>query len=464
MSVIGGRGGRHDDWSSDHARARARAAERLDAPLDADEAAWLDAHLASCSACAAIAADYAAQRLELRALRERPPVPPRDLWARTAAAIERESRHGAPRSRRSTLRPYALLAGALVVAVAVGTLTSSQWLGGAATTTPGVSPTQQIAIGTPSPSLVAPTPLAISPQDVAYLSRAQDGTYTIERNRIDEVCPSGAKDCVASQPHQNSQKIGPLASPKTAFGSDGKPLVVLGTDAQGASVFAVLVPTAQASPEATASPSATTTATSTTAPTTSPTTTAGPSTAPPSSAPPSSAPPSSTASPTETASAEPTASPTEAATTAIEIAHGLQVIDTNAAYAPDGSAFAFTAQPADGSQGPDIYVWRVGEDSAQPITTDHSSVFGSWSTDGIVGSSVAVSDDGSTGAPSAIVVTGSAEPVAVPEAGSVWRPAVDPSGSSAVYWTGTLAPTDGGAGWKAGDGRVVIGRWSDVEA
>ena len=78
MSVIGGRGGRTDDWASEHARARARSAEQLDGPLEADEAAWLDGHLASCPECAAVAADYAAQRLELRALREPTPVPPRD--------------------------------------------------------------------------------------------------------------------------------------------------------------------------------------------------------------------------------------------------------------------------------------------------------------------------------------------------------------------------------------------------
>ena len=35
MSVIGGRGGRPDDWASQHARATARSAERLDGPLDA---------------------------------------------------------------------------------------------------------------------------------------------------------------------------------------------------------------------------------------------------------------------------------------------------------------------------------------------------------------------------------------------------------------------------------------------
>ena len=163
MSVIGGRGGRHDDWSSDHARAQARSAERLDGPLDADEAAWLDNHLAGCADCAAIARDYAAQRLELRALREPTPVPPRDLWARTAAAIESESRHGSRSrgSRHATLRPFALLAGALVVAIAVGVLTSSQLPFGGVTTTPGTSQPPAIALGTPTPDVAAPTPLAV---------------------------------------------------------------------------------------------------------------------------------------------------------------------------------------------------------------------------------------------------------------------------------------------------------------
>ena len=34
MSVLGGRGGRPDDWPDQHLRARARASERLDAPLE----------------------------------------------------------------------------------------------------------------------------------------------------------------------------------------------------------------------------------------------------------------------------------------------------------------------------------------------------------------------------------------------------------------------------------------------
>src|SRR5262245_49753326 len=187
MSVIGGRGGRSDDWASQHARARARSAEVLDGPLDPSEAAWLDDHLASCDECAAVAADYAEQRLQVRALRGHEPVPPRDLWARTAAAIERESRHrpSTQPSRRSTLRPYALLAGALVVAIAVGTLTSSQRPGGEATTTPGITP-GPVAVTTPTPITVAPTPLAIGPRDFAYVQVDQDGTFRLNRTRIDE--------------------------------------------------------------------------------------------------------------------------------------------------------------------------------------------------------------------------------------------------------------------------------------
>ena len=51
---------------------------------------WLDEHLAGCDACRAIAAAYDADRAALRGLRDHQPEPPRDLWARTSAAIERE--------------------------------------------------------------------------------------------------------------------------------------------------------------------------------------------------------------------------------------------------------------------------------------------------------------------------------------------------------------------------------------
>jgi hypothetical protein len=459
MTAIGGWGGRSDDWKSQHARARARAAERLDGPLDAAEAAWLDGHLKDCSECAAIAADYAAQRLELRALREREPVPPRDLWARTAAAIERDSRKrpfGTP--RRSSLRPYALLAGALVVAIAVGTLTSSQRPSGVATTTPGTS-AEPVALGTPSPAVVAPTPLAIGPQeDVAFLRIGSDGSVDLTQTRIDEVCPSDATSCVSSQPRVNSQTIGPLASPETAFGSEGQPIVVVGSGSDGPTLFAVTVPKDVSGGSDTETPTETPPATASDEPPASADATAASETTPPAS----SATPEET--PPPTATDEPSPTPSEAAPATVEIAHGLSILDSNAAYARDGSAFAFTAQPADGSHGPDIYVWTVGDDAARPVTVDHQSVFGSWTDEGIVGSSLGVSSDGTSASPGAFVVRDSDAPVALPVAGKVWRPAVDPSGATAVYWAGELAPDAEGAGWKTVEGNLVLGRWGDLDA
>src|SRR4030095_3148919 len=103
----------------------------------------------------------------------------------------------------------------------------------------------------------------------------------------------------------------------------------------------------------------------------------------------------------------------------------------------------------------------VGEPAAVRVTTDHQSVFGSWAGDDIVGSSIEVSGDGTSAAPRAIVVSGEDAPVVLPGAALAGRPAVDPSGETAVYWAGTLAPTDDPAAWETQDGRLVIGRWGD---
>src|SRR4051812_49994725 len=83
---------RPDDWSTKHARARVALSDRLDGVIDPGEAAWLEGHLAACPECRTAADDYAAQRLQLRSAATHAPTPPRDLWARTAAAIEHESR------------------------------------------------------------------------------------------------------------------------------------------------------------------------------------------------------------------------------------------------------------------------------------------------------------------------------------------------------------------------------------
>jgi hypothetical protein len=444
MSVLGGRGGRSDDWSTQHDRARARLSERLDGPLDPEESQWLDEHLASCDDCAVIATEYAAQRLELRALRDRTPVPPRDLWARTATSIENEARHRALQAnggpRRATLAPYALLAGAVAVAVVVGTLTSSQFPPGTTTATPPAS--NQIAIATDAASPL-PTPLAVARKEVEYFSRGDDGQYDLNTAQISEVCPAEAGSCTTTEPNE-VVSIGPLSSPETVFGSGDAPLVVLGDSANGSSVFAIAKPDKTVGPVATPSlrPSA---------PTATPSKTSDPGPTPTVKPPGGSTPPASVEPPTQP--------PTPAGT--VEIARGLEVVETTAAYAPDGSAFAFTARPSDGSHGPDVYLWTVGEAEARPITTDHRSVFGSWEGDLIVGSTVVTSDDGLTNDPAAFAVAPDGKKVvSLPQVGLAWRPVVDPTGRAAIYWTGGLEPSDDGVGWRTVAGRLVVGRWN----
>lgn len=464
MSLLGGRGGRSDDWSTPHLRARARAAERLDDPLDPAEEAWLDEHLAECLDCTAAAADYAGQRLELRALRDRPPVPPRDLWARTAAAIEREAMPLSQRRRRSVrslATPYALLAGALVVAVAVGSLSLSQF------NSPAVTPatSASVALGAGQPTAAAATPILVDPGSVAYLTQT-DGALQLNHIGWTHVCGPTTPGCETADP-EDSRPIGPVASPDSVFGASAgdRPLVVVSNgDGSGGKVYAVAV---AAQPEVTSIPSPSTSPTASSSATPIPTPTSSPSSTPTKTPKPSaSAPPSSPASSTpssEPASPSPSASALPA--TVVEIARDLKVLDTTAAYAPDGSAFAFTARPADDSHGPDIYLWHVGDPKAAPITNDHRSVFGSWAGGSIVGSTVTAGSNDRFDRPVAFLLArGATEPTLLPQTGLAWRPVVDPTGRAAVYWSGRLQATADGLDWTAARGKLVVGRWDDVTA
>ena len=449
MNVLGGRGGRPDDWSTPHARAQARASERLDGPIDPAEGRWLDEHLADCPDCASAAGEYAAQRLQLRALRDQSLLPPRDLWARTAASIEREARNrtgaGVDRSRRAFLAPLAILTGALVVAVAIGTLVSSRQPIGPTTTAPAATG-PIVAFSQPPPG---PTPIVVGSREVAYLDIGPDGRVRLVTTNISEVCPKAAGSCATTKPSE-TRSLGPVSSPATVFGSNDAPLVIVGDSNGGSSVYVVALPTNEPGP---------------TPPPVFPTETPviQPSNPPPSDA-------NATPTPTLPPASQPgdtppppipTPSPTPAPSGTIEIASGVEVVDTTAAYAPDGTAFAFTARPADGSHGPDIYLWKVGDTEARPVTTDHRSVFGSWAGETIIGSSVTTGPNGVTSDPSAFTLEpDSGEIVALPQTGLAWRPAVDPTGGSAVYWAGTLEPTDDGLGWRTDEGRLVLGRWS----
>ena len=156
-----------------------------------------------------------------------------------------------------------------------------------------------------------------------------------------------------------------------------------------------------------------------------------------------------TPAPQETEPVAPTPTPESVA-----IASDLIVIGQTAAYSPDGTWFAFTARPSDESQGPDIYVWRVGSERAEPVTSDHHSVFASWADNQLVGSRPAENGaDGETflldpksGTETALEMDG-------------WRPLVAPVGDRALVFTGSVDATDDGHDISLGEGALELRAW-----
>jgi putative zinc finger protein len=481
-----GRRRRPDDWSTAHARAQSDLSDRLDGVLEPLEAAWLEDHLAACADCRAIAAAYDAQRQELRSMRDPAPTPPRDLWARTAAAIEHEPRFR-DRRRSSRRRSFApLLAAALVVAVAVGTLFSSRLLGdgGHAALPSGGGLTAAGSAAAPSDVALA-TPIPVGGH-VQWISQARDGTFRIREADVKEVCPDEADPCHAPATVED-QPVGFTTEPQTVFGaSDGSRLIVVNRSEQG-DPGSVSVVALEPGPAASASPSPSVAASPSSTPRpASPTPKASPSTpssspaSPPASGSPRVSPtpsvePSETpASPTPSAeqsgsAASPTPSvaisPSPTPGGLVQIAKNVVLVGQSAAYSPDGRWFAFTARPADGSTGPDIYLWEVGQPAANAVTTNHASVFGSWTHAGLLaGSSVAEPAPGDAGATERTGAAFVLDPqtgarTALPETGRMWRPSVDPTGRRAVYWTGTLKPAADAPVDLPDAGQLVIGDW-----
>jgi hypothetical protein len=501
--------GRHRRSQDDdvHARARRLASERVDEPLAEADATWLESHLATCAGCVDVTGAYEAQRAALRGLAM--PEPPRDLWARTRAAIEAETASAAPRrSARRSFVPLGALSGALVVAVVVGASLLS---------TPVVAPSPSAP---PSPVSPLPssepqaTPIAVAAGEVGWLARRDDGTYALAYAPIDQVCQTEIRpDC----PPIDARMTGTLtltAVPRAVVRSPTQDQLVVvdaSTRDTGGAVYVVAVPGPGATPSPSPEPSPSVEPSPSTPASPEPTPVPSPS---PSGSPVLSPSPEPTASPVPSPlpspgspepSVAPTVQPTVEPTTSAEpspsadpsgvvaIADGVIVVGEAAAYSPDGHWFAFSARPADGSHGPDIYLWQVGDAAARPVTDDGRSFFSAWVGGRILGSRAVPAADPTaspspTHAPSG---SPSTEPSAVagaspdvspapvsaesvsflldPESGyaqmlpgaGIWRPVVDPTGSFAVYWEGSIVADATGVDWLPGEGRLVVAAWDD---
>ena len=480
MSRFSRVGRRPDHWSSPHERARMRIAERMSGDIGVDETAWLEAHLESCALCTAVAAQYTADRDALRALRGAAPEPPRDLWARTAAAIEQEAGGrpvtAAAASRRTSRIPLGALSGIAVIALVVGVSTLSGGIGNWNTPDSATDkPSDRVSTtgGEEGSEPVGPraTPFTVGAGAVSWVDKDADGRMGFNRADIDEVCPSEMSGCpVLEQPTQ--ERLALDTQPRTIIGSptDGQ-AVVISDDLSGGTRLLLLdlpegTPTPEATPSAAASP--TPTATETARDTASPSLaseTPAPSADVPSSSPtesPGTDTSAGTPSPTPVlVSASPSLSPSPSVAASLAIASDIELVGESAAFSADGSWFAFTARPADGSRGPDVYIWRVGDATARALTTDGSTVFASW--DG--GLVVASRPDSATSAEGAVsAVTVRIDPASSVEtpAGDMWRPVVDPTRKRVIGWSGTIVRSADASSWTPETGTLELQGWTET--
>jgi hypothetical protein len=447
---------RHHDDESAHDRARALTSKEMLEALPADEAGWLVGHLDDCAECRQDRAAYLADRELLRSLRERTPEPPRDLWARTSAALDREARgragqgalaRAARGARTPAWRrmPFGAMAGALIVLVVLG-----------ASLIPPIGPVHETPGGsgqTGASTGPEPTELVITAGRVGWVRPADNGSWELVFADVATVCPQTRPSCHPLAEDNPTQHVNLGGLPTGLTISPHYDQLVVEAHGSGATPDRIFVlPVAPATPPASPAPTDSTTPT---APSTTPAT---PEPATP-----------------EPGSPEPSITPEGV----IEIASGVMIVG-EAAYSEDGKWLAFSARPSDGSTGPDLYLWSVGAPTAIAVTSDHQTYFSSWLGDGLLASRVVtpLATTEAAAASSSPDASASGEPGPIeahptsflldPDtlvstdiaAQDVWLPVVDSTGRFVAHWAGTLRSTTNGRDWELGKGDLVLDRWS----
>jgi len=455
-----------------HGRYRELIAARFDRPLTRAENRLLVGHLKACADCRQTERDYLAQGALLRSMPT--PIPPRDMGARTSTALDREvsrrSYHYPRFGRRAIVRDRRSRPGApgalatMVAAVGVVTVLAILQFG------PALRPTPSTAVAVGPATAGRPTPIAIAPQPLAVVA-AGERDLTVYQTQVTQVCPTSTPDCMEEEREFLSRtvRLDNLRPQNVALSPNGAQLAFVGHNTDKDVITVVLLrdhtpaptepnPTRRPPPSATSAPSEP-------PPSASPAVEESPQAAPTDTDQPvePSLEPETTPKPTpdnsgrdatptidppstprlepspERPSATPPASVVPGGLTVLSILEDVYSAGAPPAWSRDGEVLAFSAMPADGSHGPDVYVWQPGDDQARPITSDHSSYFASWSGRRIVASRL----NETTGKSDSLsVLTVVLDPITLEERQVVgplmWLPVVDPQRSHAVAWTGSL--------------------------
>ena len=459
-----------------HEKARMRAAEAIDVDLQPADAAWLSEHLSGCADCRSVAAEYRALHDELRGLAS--PEPPRDLWARTSAALDGVDRPGARRSGRSVSsrlglaafsRSFLGSAAAVGITVAVAGL-SLLSQGPLHVPGPGPADTAGIALATVVPSNGGQAPLTVV-DGTSYWIAPENGVYQIRGGAAD--CTGTAASCAVTR--GDGTVLGSIVS-KDAVSA------VIGPNAEQAAVWTadkiVVLPLTTSAPKTVSIDLLTPQPTFTAGPSEPPRVSAAPSagatssvepgstdSAAPSAGATSSVEPGSTATPSAPETENPATPPPTATTPATVAAQptaildGYKVVGRAPEFSADGSWVAFSARPADLSVGSDVYVWRTGWERAQAITTSHADLFAGWFGQRILISEFATGGSGDA-ASSYVYDPVSAAVTRIDR--QLLLPAVDPTGTYLVYWSGKVAFNSATGMWEPGQGDLYFDEWANL--
>jgi hypothetical protein len=497
-----------------HKNARALASLAIDSRLGPADAAWLDKHLIGCADCQAAANDYRAIHDEFRGLVA--PEPPRDLWARTSAALDSVDRAGAGRVRgfgrtglaglnlghlaRNRISLVTAMAAAVVVLV-VGT----SFLSHGTLFSPAAAPSHTTNVAIASAPATGGTQNALAVVGgTSYWVAPENGIYQIKGGVAH--CTGSPENCAVT----NGQGVvlGSVAS-KTAVS------VVISPNATRAAVWnaskIVILPLTENSPKTVAidlltpqpvaSPVATPATPAATDSTTPNATDAAGATISATEQP--------VATPAPATPAPPAASATSASgTQPAAILDGYKILGRAPEFSSNGQWVAFSARPSNVGSGSDVFIWRVGWARAQAVTAGHADLFAGWLGTRILISEFAApssapiatpialatasdttadatnapaADAPAAGAPAtdatptpAPVFGGQTGPEAIsyvydPLTSVVWEigrpmlmPVVDPTGRYVVYWSGSLAFDQTTGLYGPGRGDFYFDVWSHL--
>ncbi len=439
-----------------HARYRELIAARLVQPLTRVELRALNGHLKNCAECEEVDAEYRGQRGLLRGLAA--PIPPRDMWARTSASLDREVarayraekwRRRLGRGGRRTAQPSTALMTAMA---AVGVSAAIVVLQLAPAFTPAKVPAR-------------PTPLTVPSQPFAFIGLGPSDV-AIYSTDVSQVCPaSGPLDCVENEKYVRTQIGLPsdVRAGNLALNPAGNQLAIVGHKLGEDVISVVTMPSAdsgdsgdsgQGSGSQTGKGGGTQPDATNSLGGPNPVKTRAPGN------------PDQTPDPNAQPTTDPGNNPDQPGAPPASAVPGLAVLaildNVQSAgsppdWSPNGSTLAFSAMPDDGSTGPDVYTWSAGDTKAQALTNDHQSFFASWSGNRIVVSRVAPG----SARPHNFVIdpdTGDVRAVGGPQ---MWLPSVNSQRTQAIGWFGQLDTT--GAIPAPRSGALYLMDWASVD-